>query len=175
MRASAEAFRPNPKFKTVDVISELGVGEALVSVLDNKGRPQIVGQTLIRPPASRLGPASQKERAEIISTSALAGVYETAIDRNSAYEILTQKRKDISEAQKKSQIEAEKKSVKAAKKSTQSKKSTTSKTSTKRSTSRRKKSTGSKMMHEVKLVGRQILRTEGRRLIRGVLGSMMRR
>jgi len=175
IRASAEAFRPNPKFKTVDVISELGVGEALVSVLDNKGRPQIVGQTLIRPPASRLGPASQKERAEIISTSALAGVYETAIDRNSAYEILTQKRKDISEAQKKSQIEAEKKSVKAAKKSTQSKKSTTSKTSTKRSTSRRKKSTGSKMMHEVKLVGRQILRTEGRRLIRGVLGSMMRR
>ena len=56
IRTSAEAFRPNPKFKTVDVISELGVGEALVSVLDHKGRPQIVGQTLIRPPASRLGP-----------------------------------------------------------------------------------------------------------------------
>jgi DNA helicase HerA-like ATPase len=57
IRASAQSFRPNPKFKTESVISELGVGEALVSVLDAKGRPRVVGQTMIRPPVSRIGPA----------------------------------------------------------------------------------------------------------------------
>jgi len=110
IKASAGAFRPNPAFKTVDVISELGVGEALVSVLDEKGRPQVVGQTLIRPPASRLGPATRGERDAITATSPVAGVYDESVDRKSAYEMLTQKR----EAAKAAQDAAQEKALKAA-------------------------------------------------------------
>ena len=73
IKASADAFRPNPNFSTKEVITELGVGEALVSVLDEKGRPQVVGQTLIRPPSSRLGPATEKEREKVMAGSPVKG------------------------------------------------------------------------------------------------------
>lgn len=166
IKASAGAFRPNPKFKTESVISELGVGEALVSMLDAKGRPQVVGQTLIRPPVSRLGPATIGERDGILASSPLAGVYDDPLDRKSAYEILMTKKEQITKAQK----DASEKAVKKAKKTATSRRPTTRKR-----TRRRKKTATESVMHEVKLVGRQILRTEGRRLLRGVLGGLMRR
>lgn len=164
IRSSADAFRPNPKFKTEDVISELGVGEALVSVLDAKGRPQIVGQTLIRPPVSRLGPSTQGERSDVIASSPLSGVYDDPVDRKSAYEILTKKRTEMAKAQK--EAEAVKLTAKEKAKP---------KSSTRRSSGRRRKTASESVLHEAKLVGRQILRSEGRKLVRGLLGSMMRR
>jgi len=164
IRSSADAFRPNPKFKTEDVISELGVGEALVSVLDAKGRPQIVGQTLIRPPISRLGPSTQGERSDVIASSPLSGVYDDPVDRKSAYEILTKKRTEMAKAQK--EAEAVKLTAKEKAKP---------KSSTRRSSGRRRKTASESVLHEAKLVGRQILRSEGRKLVRGLLGSMMRR
>jgi DNA helicase HerA-like ATPase len=88
VRAAAQSFRPNPAFDTEDTITQLGVGEALVSTLDAKGVPGVVQRTLIRPPASRLGPLSDVERATIIGQSEMAGRYEREIDRNSAYERL---------------------------------------------------------------------------------------
>ena len=88
VKAAADAFRPNPAFDAKAVITELGVGEALVSTLDQKGRPTITQRTLIRPPASRLGPITDAERAGLLSASVLAGRYDDAVDRRSAYEIL---------------------------------------------------------------------------------------
>ncbi|MEP7210546.1 MAG: helicase HerA-like domain-containing protein, partial [Alphaproteobacteria bacterium] len=91
VKAAAESFRPNPAFDTEAVINELGTGEALVSTLDLKGAPSMVERTLIRPPSSRMGPALDTERAAIQAQSPVAGKYDTAIDRESAYEILNRK------------------------------------------------------------------------------------
>ncbi len=91
VRAAAETFRPNPKLNTVQVITELGVGEALVSVLDAKGAPTVVERALIMPPHSQLKPLLPDERTQVIRQSILAGHYERLIDRESAYEILKAK------------------------------------------------------------------------------------
>jgi DNA helicase HerA-like ATPase len=88
LKAAAQSFRVNPGFDTAETIQALGVGEALVSTLDEKGAPRIVQKTLIRPPASRLGPLTPQERAALQAQSPVAGVYDTAEDRESAYEIL---------------------------------------------------------------------------------------
>jgi len=94
VKAAAETFRPNPELKTAQVITELGVGEALVSMLEGKGVPSIVQRTLIRPPAARIGPVTAEERRGLIQNSPLAGKYDTAIDRESAYEMLAKKAQD---------------------------------------------------------------------------------
>ncbi|MDB5770420.1 MAG: hypothetical protein JWM42_794 [Burkholderia sp.] len=88
VQAAAETFRPNPKLDTAQVITELEVGEALVSFLDEKGRPGMVERAYIIPPASQIGPVSDVERREIIANSLVAGVYEKVVDRESAYEKL---------------------------------------------------------------------------------------
>jgi hypothetical protein len=92
VKTAAETFRANPSLDTAKVIMELGVGEALVSVLDAKGSPTIVERAFICPPRSRLTPLSAEERTEIIKTSVLFGHYENAVDRESAYEKLKQRK-----------------------------------------------------------------------------------
>lgn len=91
LRAASASFRPNPAFDTAEAIQGLGVGEALVSVLDEKGAPTMVQKTLIRPPASRLGPVSPAERAQIQAQSPVQGLYDTLRDRVSAYEMLKER------------------------------------------------------------------------------------
>ncbi len=91
VKAAADTFRPNPALDTAQVITELGVGEALVSFLDEKGRPNIVERAFILPPASRIGPIDAAARQAVMASSLVAGVYEHAVDRQSAYEILTQR------------------------------------------------------------------------------------
>jgi DNA helicase HerA-like ATPase len=91
VRAAAETFRPNPKLDVVQAITELGVGEALVSVLDAKGAPTKVERAFVLPPQSRLKPLTPDERAQVIRGSVLSGHYERALDRESAYEILKAK------------------------------------------------------------------------------------
>ena len=91
VKAAATTFRPNPAFATEQVITELAVGEALVSMLEAKGTPGIVQRALIAPPRSRVGPATPEERAGQIRTSPLAGRYDQSIDRHSAYEQLRQR------------------------------------------------------------------------------------
>lgn len=88
VRAAAETFRSNPKLNVAEVITELGVGEALVSLLEAKGTPTIVQRTLIRPPGSRLGPITPAERQAVMATSPVRGQYDTTVDRESAYEKL---------------------------------------------------------------------------------------
>ena len=89
VRAAAETFRANPSLDVAQVIGELGVGEALVSFLDEKGTPQIVQRAYILPPGSQLGPIDANERKAAIAGSVVAGVYEKAVDRESAYEKLS--------------------------------------------------------------------------------------
>jgi DNA helicase HerA-like ATPase len=88
VKAAAETMRPNPAFAIEQAITELGVGEALVSLLDEKGRPGITERALIVPPGSQLGPLPDVERARLIAASPLAGFYEKSVDRESAYEKL---------------------------------------------------------------------------------------
>jgi DNA helicase HerA-like ATPase len=88
VRAAAETFRPNPALDTEATITELGVGEALLSFLEKDGVPAMVGRALVAPPLSRIGPASDGERAAVLVESPLGGVYDEAVDRKSAYEIL---------------------------------------------------------------------------------------
>jgi DNA double-strand break repair helicase HerA and related ATPase len=88
VKAVADNFRENPKFKASDAVQELGVGEALVSTLDARGVPSLVDRVLIAPPTCRMGPITAEERTAVIAASPLIGTYEKAIDRESAYEIL---------------------------------------------------------------------------------------
>jgi hypothetical protein len=88
VRAAAETFRANPKLDVSEAITQLGVGEALVSTLQDKGVPSIVERTLIRPPSSRIGPATVNERRAVMGRSPVTGRYDQAIDRESAYEVL---------------------------------------------------------------------------------------
>ncbi|HEX8375135.1 MAG TPA: helicase HerA-like domain-containing protein, partial [Geminicoccaceae bacterium] len=88
LKAAAETFRQNPSFSTEKAITELAVGEALVSTLDEQGAPTVVARTAIRPPCARLGPLSPQERAAVMAASPLAGVYDQRIDRDSAHERL---------------------------------------------------------------------------------------
>jgi hypothetical protein len=94
VKAAAETFRPNPKLDTVKAITELGKGEALVSFLDVKGAPSIVERVLIRPPTARLGTISPQERGAVIAKSPLKGKYDTAVDAESAFEMLQKRVQD---------------------------------------------------------------------------------
>ncbi|MBA3054052.1 MAG: DUF853 family protein [Sphingomonadales bacterium] len=98
IKAAAETFRINPDLNVEQAITELKVGEALVSTLEKDGAPSVVQRTLIAPPRSRLGPVTDKERAIIQSISPFAGKYDTAVNRESAAEVLAQKAADAAAA-----------------------------------------------------------------------------
>ena len=105
VETAAETFRPNPAFDTKKTITELGVGEALVSVLDLKGVPTMVERTLIRPPMSRLGPVAEEERLKLLKESPLYGLYDQAVDRDSAYELLANRAETAAERRENSRTE----------------------------------------------------------------------
>jgi DNA helicase HerA-like ATPase len=88
VKVAAETFRTNPKIDTVTVLTQLGVGEALVSLLDAKGQPSVVERAFIVPPRSQIGPISLEQRQKLLRDSVVTGVYEQLIDRQSAYEHL---------------------------------------------------------------------------------------
>ncbi|MBV8827643.1 MAG: DUF853 family protein, partial [Acidobacteriaceae bacterium] len=88
VKAAAETFRTNPKLDLAKVITELEVGEALVSFLDEKGAPGIVERAYVCPPGGQIGPITPEERKAFMATSLVAGVYDNPVDRESAYEIL---------------------------------------------------------------------------------------
>ncbi|MEO0881218.1 MAG: helicase HerA-like domain-containing protein [Pseudomonadota bacterium] len=162
VRAAAESFRENPDFDTEDVITELGVGEALVSTLDEKGRPGVVQRTLIRPPSSRLGPATDAERDAIMSESPLRGQYDEAIDRESAYEILARREEEAAEAAERLAEEEER-----AKRDGE-------KAKARKSRSRRRSSRQTPTEAAVKTVTRTIARDVTRYVLRGILGGRRR-
>ncbi len=154
VRAAAETFRPNPAFDTRSAITEMGVGEALVSTLESKGTPGIVERTLIRPPASKLGPASAAARSAALSSSPFAGRYDMTIDRYSAYETLAER----ADAAAREAERAERESA------------TRSPSRTTRRGRPRQSSVESLTKSVLSSAGRQI----GREIVRGLLGSLFR-
>ncbi|MEE9315154.1 MAG: helicase HerA-like domain-containing protein [Rhizobiaceae bacterium] len=160
VKTAADTFRPNPAFKTIDTIKNLGVGEALVSTLAKKGVPTMVQRTLIRPPQSRLGPLTDKERKKIIKMSPVAAQYDKTIDRESAYEVLKMRAAEKVKAE-----EAERKREEAEKKRLRGS----------RSRGRKRRSSRQTVGEAaVKSVTRSIATSLGRALVRGILGSLKR-
>lgn len=170
VKAAADTFRQNPNLDVAEVITQLGVGEALVSVLEKKGIPSVVQQTLIRPPSSRLGPATTAERNKLFKNSPLGGKYDTPIDRESAYELLKERadleerreRQEKEDAEREKQrLKAEKEREKAAKRSSRSRKSS----------SRRQSSTESFFKSFARSLGTAL----GRQIHRSLFGTRRRR
>ncbi|MEM7172969.1 MAG: helicase HerA-like domain-containing protein [Pseudomonadota bacterium] len=159
VKAAAETFRPNPKFKAAAAIKELGLGEALVSTLQGKGAPSVVQRTLIRPPASRLGPAKPAERRAVIAASPLAGVYDETLDRRSAHEILTERAE-----------KAVKAAEKAAREKEKEKQGKSAKTASSRSSSSSRRQSGTEAFTSSLL--RKIGYALGGAIVRGILGAL---
>ncbi|MEM9014812.1 MAG: helicase HerA-like domain-containing protein [Pseudomonadota bacterium] len=158
VKAAAETFRPNPKFKTADVIKELGIGEALVSTLVKKGAPGIVERTLIRPPSSRMGPITKAERNAILAASPMADKYTETIDRESAYELLK-----------------ERADVRAAKLEKTAKKKKTDGGSKRSTGARKTRSRRSNRQSIGEAAFKSAARTFARELVRGLMGGLKRR
>jgi len=158
VRTVAETFRSNPNIDTGEVITQLGVGEALVSALDEEGVPTPVERILIRPPESRIGPMNKTERKEQISRSPFKGRYDQTVDRESAHEMLVERaRQNTAQQAEFEQQEADRAAAEKA-----------SKTRSKRST--RQSPTEAFVKSAARAIGSQL----GRRVIRGVLGSLFR-
>jgi uncharacterized protein len=99
VRAAAETMRPNPELQVASAITELEVGEALISMLDDRGSPGMTQRALVVPPASRIGPITPQERQQLMRQSLVAGVYETAVDRESAHEVLAARAAEVNRGQ----------------------------------------------------------------------------
>jgi len=157
IRAVAASFVPNPLFPTADRITTMGIGEALVSVMGDDGRPQPVQQTLIAPPEGRIGPISEVERTAVMQRSPIRGRYEAFTDRQSAYEMLKQRAETAKavETQRLKELESEK--IQRQEQRRQS------------GDGRRRQSVGEAMF---KSTARSIGSTIGRQIVRGVLGAI---
>jgi DNA helicase HerA-like ATPase len=159
VKTAAETFRPNPAFDTERTITELGVGEALVSVLDLKGVPTMVERTLIRPPCGRLGPVTVDERQKILRDSPLYGVYDEAVDRESAYELLSKRTQRSAKPEPREPEEPR-----------------TTRRETSASPSRARESATERFVKNVAgSVGREVGHMVVRQVLRGILGGITRR
>lgn len=156
VRVAAQTFRSNPNLDVESVISTLGVGEALVSVLEENGVPSIVQRTLMRPPSSRMGPITADERTTLISRSPCQRRYAQAIDPHSAHEVLEERTK--------ARLAAE---SEAAERAAQEKQKP------RRSSNRQ--SIGEALIKSVaRSVGSSLGRSIGKKLVRGLLGSLLK-
>lgn len=117
VKAAASSFRANPKIDTETVITELGVGEVLISTLDEKGVPTVVDRAFVVPPVGHIGPITPEQRQQLMANSLVAGVYENALDRESAFEILSKKAEEkmTADAEEAAAKEAEKEAARQAK------------------------------------------------------------
>ncbi|MBL8181360.1 MAG: DUF853 family protein [Blastocatellia bacterium] len=110
VRAAASSFRVNPKIDTETVITELGVGEVLISTLDEKGVPTMVDRAFVVPPVGHIGPITPEQRSALLANSLVAGIYDTAVDRESAFELLKAKSDQrLLEQQQQAEAEAQQK------------------------------------------------------------------
>ncbi len=171
LRQAAETYRDNPRFATEEAIREVGVGEAVTSMLEAKGAPGIVERTLIRPPSSQLGPIAASERREVINASHIGGKYETVKDRESAYEMLRGRAEEAAreaEEAEKREAEAEEREREFAAARRYSGKGTS------RSGSRSSRASEGFGEAVASVVMKELKGTTGRRIVRGILGGLFR-
>jgi uncharacterized protein len=176
VKIAAQTFRPNPAFSTESVITELGIGEALVSVLDEKGSPSPVERVMVAPPASRIGPLNDEERTEVMGRSPYKAIYHQVIDRESAYEILkarviqqehTQQQQKIQE-----QLSAEQERIfkqQQKEQERQQKEHARAQQQATRSTAKRESAVEAFAKSTARAIGSNL----GRQIVRGILGSLL--
>lgn len=173
LKQAAETYRPNPDFDTAEAIQQVGTGEAVTSLLDDDGIPGIVERTLIRPPSSQLGPITEKERQAIMATSPMAGKYDTTLDRESAFEMLTKRAQAAAEAAEKAEEEEEKAELelKEFKKARRYDAPQTGRSTSRRSRSSRDNSLGGAV---ASVIIKELKGTTGKRIVRGILGGLFK-
>ncbi len=159
VKVAAQTFRQNPAIDTEQTITELGVGEALISTLDPKGRPTMVDWCLLAPPHSQIGPITVDEKNRLMDRSPIKGRYDTPVDRKSAYEILVAREEELQIKRQEAAAELEREKL-AAKKEKQKNKSP----------GRRRQTAGEAMF---KSIARSIGSQLGRSIVRGILGSII--
>ena len=162
VKVAAETFRPNPAFSTEDVITQLGIGEALVSVLEDKGVPSMVGRTLVRPPSGRVGPLTPEEWRALIATSPVAGQYDTPIDRESAFEVLDKR------------IKAREADAAAERDAREQAKADAARAREERAAAPRRSTRAGPVEAAITSMARSAANQLGRALVRGILGSLTR-
>jgi len=160
LRAAADSFRANPAFSTAEVLSELAVGEALVSTLDARGVPSMVERVLVAPPRSQFGPLPEARRAQLVAGSPLAPLYRQVLDRDSAYERLERREHELLEAS----------AREAADKAREKETATAARRAGRPGTSSRQ-GVGEAL---AKSVVRSMGSSLGRSIVRGILGSIRR-
>ena len=164
VKVAAETFRPNPSFETFEAITQLGVGEALVSTLDEKGIPSMVERTLMAPPSSRIGPVDAQERTRLQERSPLKSVYEQTLDRESAYELLTKREQELEEKRTR-ELQAEEERKRREKEE--------------KAAGKRQRGGGRQRQGIVEAMAKSVARSVGsslgRRIVRGILGSIIGR
>jgi DNA helicase HerA-like ATPase len=161
VKVAAQTFRENPKIDVEKAITELGVGEVLISMLDEKGIPTVVDRAFVVPPVGQIGPITPEQRQQLIANSLVAGVYEQAVDRESAAEILAKRTEEKlqADAQAKAAADAEKEAATQAK---------AERTAARAPDSMLESIAKSVARSASSSVGRQI----GNQIVRGVLGSI---
>jgi hypothetical protein len=173
LRMAAETYRENPRFSTEEAIQQVGVGEAVTSMLVAKGAPGVVERTLIRPPSSQLGPITETERRDVVNASPVAGKYEAVKDRESAYEVLAARAeaaaREAEEAERREEeAEAAEREYRAGRRYSGTRVTRSSSRSTRSS---RNDSFGEAM---AKVVVKELKGTTGRRIVRGILGGLFK-
>jgi uncharacterized protein len=168
VKAAAETFRSNPNLDVATAITELGVGEALVSFLDEKGAPGVVERALIAPPGSQIGAISPQQRQQIVAGSTVYGHYEQQLDRESAYELLKARADEVAAA--KAAEEAEKAAAKAEKEALKAEKEAEKlRREAEREAERRRKNEPDSMLETV---GKLANSRAGREIVRGIMGTL---
>lgn len=171
LRLAAQTYRDNPALDIEQAIREVGVGEAVTSMLEKKGVPGMAQRTLIRPPSSQLGPIEPGERAALIAASPLAGKYETEQDRRSAHEILAERAAAAARAAE----EAEAKEAEAEESDREFRQARRySGARVARSSSRRSRADDSIGEQLTRTVMKELTGTTGRRIVRGILGGLFK-
>ena len=171
VKAAAQTFRANPSFNTESAILELGTGEALVSLLDEKGAPCIVERAKILFPLSQIGAITEAQRSDLIRRSRLYGVYDKSFDRESAYEMLVAEQKQEEKRLQKEAEEEEKRKAKEAKEKERARSTSSRSTST-----RKKKSAAGKALEKtINTTATTIGRSLGKSIVRSILGSIFKK
>ncbi|SFA97073.1 hypothetical protein SAMN05421688_1974 [Poseidonocella pacifica] len=171
LRMAAETYRENPRFDTEAAIREVGVGEAVTSMLQKKGVPGIVERTLIRPPSSKLGPLDETARRHVIDASPVAGKYEAELDSHSAHEMLAERAAIAAKAAEEAEAREEDAEA-AARDYSAGRRYSGPRVS--RSSSRSKRQPAGIGEALGKAVLRELSGTTGRRLVRGILGGLFK-
>jgi len=157
IKSASQTYRANPKFDVAEVITDLGVGEALVSTLEGKGNPSMVERTLVRPPMAKLGPATAEAKRMAMMSDGIGGKYDQVVDRESAYEILTKRAEDAAKKAEEKEAQEEKEKSKPKKKS-----------------SNRQSVGEAAVKSVVRSLSSTLGRTIAKEILRGVMGSLKR-